>query len=301
MDAFCDPCPSARSPDGPFLVPCPRRLADAGRAGPAGRTGRARGDLPRGIVAGQAGVRDRRLLPHGRGRVAGGLARRHPGGVHRPPLRPAEGRGLARDLDRAPRRLGPPADDHRPPPGRLPRLPAGRGAPAVHLRPGGGHDPALRHAGRRRRGAQADRLRPRPRGPAGLARRQVDRGERRRLPRVRRRRRVQRQAAQGDRRRQAPGPRGRRPALPPLDLLARRHLHPRPAGRRGERQGGQGPDPGPLGQPDVLPRRRPGLRFRGRLLVAGLRLEPRGAIRSPRPTPTSGGCRSTARSPRPRP
>ncbi len=96
---------------------------------------------------------------------------------------------------------------------------------------------------------------------------------------MRRRRGVQREDREGVERRSAARPHGGLASLPPLDVVAGRHLQPRAAGE-GRGRGAHRPDAGRVRRPDVQPRGRDRLRVRARLPRARGRLQPR---RRPRP------------------
>ena len=163
--------------------------------------------------------------------------------------------------------------------GHLAALVPGRRRHRVPLRPQRGRDPALPPPARRRRRPPAHDV-PDGRGrPRVVPRRALHRGRLRGLPGVRRRRGVQREDLQGVERRPAARAHGGRAALPPLDVVAGRHLQPRAAGE-GRGRHAHRPDAGRVRRADVQPRRRDRLRVRARLPRARGRLQPR---RGPRP------------------
>ena len=110
--------------------------------------------------------------------------------------------------------------------------------------------------------------------PLVVARRQVDRVFERRLPRVRRRRRLQQEDRRALDQGKAAGTHGRQPALPPLDRMEGRQAHAHSAGRSGH---GQGPrsDAGQFRRAAVSARRRAAVRLLARRHGAGLRVQSR--------------------------
>ena len=156
---------------------------------------------------------------------------------------------------------GEPAADHVAPRlGLAPTVEPGRHADRLSLRArrlfaGLGARP------RRRRAAQAHLARDR-RGRLRVGRREAPARGRRRLPGLRRRRRLQREDA-GRGGQALVGPRVRRPPLPPLGHLGRRAAQPPPRGAgRGRRR--DRPDPGRRRRSAVQPRGRGLVRVAGR-------------------------------------